>query len=449
MTPNRSLELSYKIQNLMNSNILQTIQPIFPTDVVRDHQSSETIRRRDRVYNAENTLLTMIITAIKEDKSLQNSVNILQDIFNTNISKVIKYGEEIARKQKQDDLRNKTRKKAGRPKLYKPQIPKSKTQEISSNTAAYSKARKRIDYELLKKIFDKTKDFSDLARDYKWYGREVFITDGTYFQMQDTEALRKKYSVKKSNGALSCAYPQGLLQGIIHQGNGYVFAYEIGNRHQSELELLLPMITKMSCGSLLLADDLYNTYAIFSLLQQREIDIIVPGKRVRNYKVIKEISKGDELVEIKKTTRPTWLPDKYELPETIIMRRIEYIYSGKKYVLYTSIMDESIEKSEIIQKYFTRWDIEITIREIKTLMGMNIARSKTEEMVFKEFIVAMTAYNLIRKVISQSSTKTAFPPETDIIQKLIEINKVTLVDKKGRIYSRWSTGRIPKISAKN
>jgi len=449
MTPNKSLELSYRIQNLMNGNILQTIQPIFPIDTVRNHQAQSKVRRRDRVYNTENTLLTMVITAIQDDKSLQNSVNILQDIFNSNIPKVIKYAEEMVEKEKAYDLRTKKFKKAGRPKLYKPQIAKSKTQEISSNTAAYSKARKRIDKELLKKVFNKTKDFSDLSSNNKWYGRDVFITDGTYFQMQDTEELREKYGVRKGNGDLSNSYPQGLLQGIIHQGHGYIHSYKIGNRHQTELELLLPLIEKLPKESLLLADDLYNTYAIFSLLQQRGVEIIVPGKRKRNYKVIKQISEGDEIVEIKRTARPTWLPNEKELPEKVIMRRIEYRYSGKTYVLYTSILDESIEKSEIIQKYFTRWDIEITIREIKTLMGINIARSKTEEMVFKEFIVAMTAYNLIRKVISQSSTRTAFPPEEDIIQKLIEINKVTLVDKKGRIYSRWSTGRIPKTNTKN
>ncbi|HED36681.1 MAG TPA: IS4 family transposase [Ignavibacteria bacterium] len=455
MTPNRSLELSSQIQNLMRGNILQFIQPIFPVEVLANYQAASSSQdsskkypqRRDRVYNSENTLLTMILTALHEDKSLQNSVNIIQQIFNKNIEKVIKYAEEQTEKEKEDDLRKQTKKKAGRPKLYKPRIPKSKLQPISSNTAAYSKARKRLDYGLIEEVFEKTKDFSDLTKNHKWNSREVFLTDGTYFQMQDTEELQEKYRVKTNKDDLPTGYPQGLLQVIIKQGIGSVYTYKIGSRHQSELELLLPLIEKIPAKSLLLADDLYNTYAIFSLLRQRDIDIIVPGKRKRNYKVIRRISDGDEIVEISRTARPAWLPKGYELPPKIILRRISYSDSEnpkKKHILYTSILDESIKKIDIIIKYITRWDIEITIREVKTLMGINIARSKTEDMVFKEFMVVLIAYNLIRKVIVQSSGETAFSPKADIIQKYIEINKTALVDKKGRLYNKWSTGRIPK-----
>jgi len=44
----------------------------------------------------------------------------------------------------------------------------------------------------------------------------VAIIDGTYFKMQDTPALRKKYFVKQGD----TAYPQGLLQAIIRKGSG-------------------------------------------------------------------------------------------------------------------------------------------------------------------------------------------------------------------------------------
>ena len=34
-----------------------------------------------------------------------------------------------------------------------------------------------------------------------------------------------------------------------------------------------------------------------------------------------------------------------------------------------------------------------------------------------------------------------FFPKEDFIQKFYTLNKDILIDKKGRIYSRWSTGR--------
>ena len=38
----------------------------------------------------------------------------------------------------------------------------------------------------------------------------------------------------------------------------------------------------------------------------------------------------------------------------------------------TTLLDESIEKADIISKYSSRWDIEVSIREIKTIMQKNM-----------------------------------------------------------------------------
>jgi hypothetical protein len=436
----------------MQKDLLQVIEPVFPGSVVDNYRKRKKINSRDRIFNEEVTLLTMIVTAIHEDKTLQNSVNILQEIHNKSINKVIEYSQILIEEEKIHDQQSNIQKKAGRPKLYKPQIKKSKIQPISSNTAAFSKARKRLDINLIDEVYEATKDFRDLTPNIKWKQKDVFLTDGTYFQMQDSDELKEKYSVQKNHSGQQNAYPQGLLQGLIHQGTGSIFGYQMSSRSHSELELLLLLIQNIPEKSLLLADDLYNSYAIFALLAERQIDIIVPGKRKRLYVVHEKIGPDDEIVELKKTGWPPWLPKNYVLPGKLILRRIRYIDVNnpeEEHILYTSILDKSISKNEIINKYTTRWDIEITIREVKTLMGMDIARSKSEEMVFKEFKIAIIAYNLLRKVIAQSTEGTAFSPKEDIIHEYFETYKNALVDKKGRVYNRWSTGRIPNSIIKN
>ena len=170
--------------------------------------------------------------------------------------------------------------------------------------------------------------------------------------------------------------------------------------------------------------------------------------------MISKIADGDEIVELPKTSRPDWLSKQEwsEIDKSIIMRRISYpspVDETKEWVLYTSITDDKIKKEEIILKYATRWDIEITIREIKTLIGINIARSKTEEMVFKEITVALTAYNMVRKIIAKSVNETDFSPKGNFIQKCFEINQELLIDKKGRVYQRWSSGRNGKTNEAN
>jgi hypothetical protein len=49
------------------------------------------------------------------------------------------------------------------------------------------------------------------------------------------------------------------------------------------------MIRKLEEGSLLLADDLYNSYYHFSLIRSHGCHVIVPGKRKRRYAVKREI----------------------------------------------------------------------------------------------------------------------------------------------------------------
>lgn len=189
----------------------------------------------------------------------------------------------------------------------------------------------------------------------KWHGMAAAVTDGTYFQMQDTPALRKKYYVKEGDNA----YPQGLLQAILWQGSGQVLSFAIGTRHQSELELVKPLLEKLPAGNSILADDFYSTYAIFCLIQKKGCHIIVPGKRERNYAVIQKLSDGDKIVELSKTSKTDWLSktEWNQLPDKITMLRISYPSfedEHKEWVLCTTITNEKIKKEEIIFKYTVR-----------------------------------------------------------------------------------------------
>jgi hypothetical protein len=444
MTPNHSLDLSLQLQNLIRTDLLQQISMEFPFELVESNDK-ESGTKRDRVFNAGNTLLAMLMTAVNEDKSLKQSVNIFKDIFESR-------GEYIRQKENKE-LENRRLldiaidKKKGRPRLYQSQLPKSKTQPISDNTAAYTKARQRLDYGLVQQVFAYSKDFTGIEQPL-WHGMKTYNTDGTYCQMQDSETLRKKYYVKSKDGA----YPQLLLQGIVQQGTGQIISFEVGTRHQSELELVAKQIGKLAQGSLLLADDLYNSYAIFALMQRQGAELIVPGKRVRAYKVIEKIAGGDEIVELSRGEIPKWWQQDWDLPPKLLMRRIAFLSPSDgttEWVQYTTLLDKRINKADIIAKYMNRWDIEITIREAKTLMDINIIRSKSEDMVFKELTIALTAYNLLRKIIAKSVEKTDFPPKENIIQEFFEANKTILIDKKGRVYNRWSPGRYGKTAHSN
>src|SRR5438067_6650830 len=229
MTPNHSLELSLQLQNLIRTDLLQQISMEFPFELIESNRNKEGPKKRDRVFNDENTLLTMLVTAVNGDKSLKQSVNIFKDIFESRGEHIL----ELERKELENErlMNDAIDKKKGRPKLYQSQLPKSKVQAVSDNTAAYAKARGRLEYGLVQQVFNYSGDFTGIMQPL-WHGMRAFNTDGTYCQMQDSEDLRKKYYVKENDGA----YPQLLIQGIVQQGTGQIVCFEVGTRHQSELE---------------------------------------------------------------------------------------------------------------------------------------------------------------------------------------------------------------------
>jgi hypothetical protein len=447
MTLNYSLQLTEQINELMRSNLLGLFRTYYPTAKIKEMKR---INSRDRVYTDEATLLAMLLTAVQQDKSQQNSVNIYAEIHKNNIPNIIdRRNEAIAIEKEKDKF---AKRRPGKPKAYKPRIAKSKLQEISTNTGSFTTAKQRLDIKLVRMVYADSANFANIEIKNKWKGMNVVITDGTYLQMQDSKELRELYDVKSDSTQYKSGYPQGLLQVLIEQGSGAVVQFELGNRHVSELELVTKMVPKIKRGTLILADDLYNTYAIFSLVKKYGLEIIVPGKRTRNYTVKRKIAKGDEIVEIKKTEHPAWLSKEEKLPEVILMRRLTFespLNPGALYVIYTTILDEKISKTDIVAKYFSRWDIEISIREIKTMMDINVIRSKKSDLVIKELMTALIAYNLIRKIIAKATENSSFFPKSDIIQKYLEAGKTILIDKKGRIYSRWSPGRYGNANEKN
>lgn len=437
MTSNKSLYLSNEIRKQMSQDLSSAFQSVFPFEKSSGYNIE---KRRDRVYNQEITLITMINTMVCEDKSLQNSVNIYNQIHENNIHRYQRLENEFSQIEPP--------KRKGRRKTKAIDIQKSKMKPISANTSGYSQARKRLNTKYCEEVYKESAKLPEGMPKQEFYGRRVYLTDGTYLQMQDTELICKKFNNSQEGG-----YPRGLLCGIIDQSSGQIIDFVLDSDKKSELELLSRMIKNIPPGSLLLADDLYSCFAIFAMLIKNQIDIIVPGKRKRRYTVIKKIAEGDEIVELQGDTSKSKMINKLCKEEkTVIMRRIEVnnpMKPGETIVLYTTILDESIDKTEIYLKYFSRWDIEISIREIKSIMGMNILRSKSPEMALRELMAGLIAYNYIRIIMARTVNKTDFSPEIDIFQEYYKTDPSGYVDKLGRIYARRSPGRYGYFNEKN
>jgi hypothetical protein len=107
---------------------------------------------------------------------------------------------------------------------------------------------------------------------------------------------------------------------------------------------------------------------------------------------------------------PTWLEKRQwaKVPEKLLIREVSFSvtvrgFKTKRITLATTLLDpRQYPKEDLAQLYRRRWMAELYLRDIKITMGMDILRCKTPDMVHKELIMYMIAYNLIRALLLQS-----------------------------------------------
>ncbi|MCH7886299.1 MAG: transposase [Planctomycetes bacterium] len=104
------------------------------------------------------------------------------------------------------------------------------------------------------------------------------------------------------------------------------------------------------------------------------------------------------------------------IPARLSIREFRYRivragYRTRTIVVATTLLsEEQYSVADISQLYRLRWDVEINLRSLKTMMNMDVLRCLSPEMVRKEIWAHLLAYNLIRTVIAQAAAKHGKQP---------------------------------------
>jgi len=437
-----------RIIAMRKSDWLPIIEREIPEEIIEEYKRTSGKKYRDRKYSFGITLEGLIYQASQSDKSEQYTVVHISEHY----KQLQKEYEILQAKEMETKALKKNYEKPGRPKSNIPHIQKSKLQELSLNTASYDEARKRLPVELVKKVFESTAEkFQPAGNESEttWKGHNVFATDGTTFKMVDSEELRNTF--KGVNESQPQPVPVGRLQGLVNLYKGGLVAVEIDSYGSSEGRMLKRMYSHIPEGTILLGDDLYSSYGHFAYSQKKNIHMISQGKHHRNESIVKVFSGSDCLVKLTRSRQePRWYDESDELPEEMIVRKITVINAAKPNEvinIYTTLLDcEKYPAADIAVLYLFRWDIEITFRQIKTILEMEYLRGKTVDMVMKEIYAHLIFYNIIRKLIMENSSTIngAFSPCSSSIQIDLPMvkNENQYIDKLGRSYSRKGGKRV-------
>lgn len=156
---------------------------------------------------------------------------------------------------------------------------------------------------------------------------------------------------------------------------------------------------------MLLKDRAFCSYADLVLIQNHQADAVVRNQgRKTLMRRGKRLGSSDHLITWSKPkNRPQGLSkEEFDaLPKTLTLREVHYYicipgFRTKQVTLITTLLDAKVYSwQELLKIYEWRWQVELDLKHIKSTLGMEILRSKTPEMVWKEIYVYLLAYNLL------------------------------------------------------
>ena len=278
----------------------------------------------------------------------------------------------------------------------------------SLNTGPYCKARTRLPLSLLRRLAREvgSRLCADQPTAWRWRGREVKLIDGTTVSMPDTRANQARFT--QSGGQQpNLGFPLARLVAVISLSTGAALEWAIDackGKKTGETALLWRLLPTFTRGEIVIADSYYCGYFMIAGLINQGADIVMPQHhlRITDFRRGKQLGVRDHLVTWTRPQRPEWMEEATyaAMPEQLTMREVR---AGGR-TLVTTLLDAcTVTKPALAELYAMRWQVELDLRSIKTVMQMDILRCKRPSMVEKEIAVHLLAYNLVRAVMAQAA----------------------------------------------
>lgn len=263
------------------------------------------------------------------------------------------------------------------------------------------------------------------------YFKELLLVafDGSTLALQDTAANATAFG-RSANQNGDSAWPLARFVGLVECGTHRIFAASLGGYNDSERHLAKALIPRLREGMLCLADRLFPGYEIWQQFAATGAHLLWRAKISRPLEKSAGLADGSYLAK--------WLPEEERKKgrQAGLVRVIEYRLTdpgvagdkGESYRLLTTILDPALAAAaELAACYPQRWEIELTIKEGKTILrkGRITLRSKLPELVKQEFWGMILAPYLVRKMMAQAALDKKRDPDELSYEGRIEIIKST------------------------
>jgi putative transposase len=303
-------------------------------------------------------------------------------------------------------------------------------EKVSGATGSYCQARQRLPGRIVREVTERmvTGLRAEMQEGWKGLQRPVFVVDGSSLRLPHTAELVKAYS-PGSNRHGENHWP--VLRIVVFHDvfSGLALLPDwgpmYGDRPVSEQALAEAGLEKLPPEAVVLGDGNFGIFAFAYATRQSGRPLIVRLTQSRAQKILDcAMRKGADRKVVWQASR--WdrkahpqLPEGASLEGRVIVRP-NPSRAGELLYLFTT-MDLAAE--EIVGIYKLRWNVETDLRSLKRTVGLHQLSGKSVDMVEKELLLAVAAYNLVRTVMCLAARRAQITPRQlsfSFVQAVVE-----------------------------
>jgi len=289
---------------------------------------------------------------------------------------------------------------------------------LSERTGAFSLARKRLPIEAVQTFAARVSDsLSD--RSPPWFaGRRAFIIDGTTMTLSPTDPLRDAYP-PATNQHGETVWPVLMLMVAHELQSGCALVPEFGAMYgpdnTSEARQAAAIALRIPPDSLVLADAGFGIFRVAHAMVSAGHEILFRLTRSRFESLRRRAGKVDQTPHGVRY-RLNWTPSTSDrktnpdLPADASLQAELHevtLENGQTLYLVTTL---KISSETASAWYRRRYDVEHDIRDLKVSLGIEKIRAKSDEMVQKELLCGVVAYNLVLELRREAAKVAKVEP---------------------------------------
>jgi hypothetical protein len=284
--------------------------------------------------------------------------------------------------------------------------------------SAFSKARERVGSAPLRRLFEATAapmaspgTPGGFYRDWR-----LMSLDGSTLEVPDTAANDEYFGRPGVARGEKSAYPRLRWVALGEVGSRAVVGLQAGRYADGETHLARPLFQMLTPGMLCLCDRNFYGFELWEEARENGADLLWRIKKNLVLPAEETFPDGSYLSRALPSSRPLRRSHP-GLPVRVIDYRIDD--AGRPsaeplYRLVTTILDpDEAPAHELAALYAERWEVEISIKEIKVYQGRPnaVLRSKKPEGVLQELYGFLVVHYAIRWLIHQASVAEEVDPD--------------------------------------